>query len=49
MPISDLDLLVQTIMRLAEQGGRLHLNDPETYSRERITSFAASLLESVRG
>ena len=49
VPISDVDLLVQTIMRLAEQGGRLHLNDPETYPRERITSFAASLLESVRG
>jgi AcrR family transcriptional regulator len=49
VPISDLDLLVETIMRLAEQGGRLHLNDPETYPRERITAFAASLLESVRG
>jgi AcrR family transcriptional regulator len=49
VPISDVDLLVQTIMRLAEQGGRLHLNDPETYPRDRITAFAASLLESVRG
>jgi len=49
VPISDVDLLVQTIMRLAEQGGRLHLDDPETYSRERITAFTASLLDSVRG
>jgi AcrR family transcriptional regulator len=49
VPISDVDLLVQTIMRLAEQGGRLHLDDPETYPRERITAFTASLLDSVRG
>jgi AcrR family transcriptional regulator len=49
VPISDVDLLVQTIITLAEQGGRLHLDDPETYSRERITAFTASLLDSVRG
>jgi AcrR family transcriptional regulator len=49
VPISDVDLLAQTIITLAEQGGRLHLDDPETYSRERITAFTASLLESVRG
>ena len=49
VPISDVDLLVQTIITLAEQGGRLHLDDPESYSRERITAFTASLLDSVRG
>jgi AcrR family transcriptional regulator len=48
MPISDVDLLVQTIITLAEQGGRLHLEDPENYSRERIVKFTASLLDSVR-
>ena len=49
VPISDVDLLVQTIIVLAEQGGRMHLDDPERYSRERITAFTASLLDSVRG
>jgi AcrR family transcriptional regulator len=48
VPISDVDLLVATIITLAEQGGRLHLDDPETYPRERITAFTASLLDSVR-
>ena len=49
VPISDVDLLVQTIIVLAEQGGRMHLDQPDRYSRERITAFTASLLESVRG
>jgi AcrR family transcriptional regulator len=49
VPISDVDLLVQTIIVLAEQGARMHLDDPERYSRERITAFTASLLDSVRG
>ena len=49
VPISDVDLLVQTIIVLAEQGGRIHLDDPENYSRERITAFTASLLDSARG
>jgi AcrR family transcriptional regulator len=48
VPISDVDLLVQTIISLAENGARLHLDDPENYSRERLTAFAASLLDSVR-
>jgi AcrR family transcriptional regulator len=48
VPISDLDLLVETIIVLAEQGGRMHLHDPEHYPRERVTAFAASLLESAR-
>jgi AcrR family transcriptional regulator len=47
-PISDVDLLVQTIIGLAEQAGRMHLDDPERYPRERLTGFAASLLEGLR-
>jgi AcrR family transcriptional regulator len=49
VPISDVDLLVDTIITLAEQAGRLHLEDPERYPRERLTEFTASLLDSVRG
>jgi AcrR family transcriptional regulator len=49
VPISDVDLLVQTIIVLCEQAGRMHLENPEGYSRERITKFTASLLDSVRG
>ena len=49
VPTSDVDLLVETIIVLAEQGGRMHLDEPERYSRERITAFTASLLDSVRG
>jgi hypothetical protein len=41
--------MVQTIIVLAEQGGRMRLGDPERYSRERITAFTPSLLDSVRG
>jgi len=48
VPISDVDLLVQTIIVLAEQAGRQHLADPERYPRERFTAFTASLLDSVR-
>jgi AcrR family transcriptional regulator len=49
MPMSDVDLLVQTIIVLAEEAGRKHLADPERYPRERLTAFTAGLLESVRG
>jgi AcrR family transcriptional regulator len=49
VPISDVELLVQTILVLAEEAGRQHLADPERYSRERFTAFTASLLDSVRG
>jgi AcrR family transcriptional regulator len=49
VPISDFDLLVQTIIVLAEEAGRRHLADPERYPRERLTAFTASLLESGRG
>jgi len=48
VPISDVEMLVQTIIVLAEEGARQHLDDPERYSRERLTEFTASLLESVR-
>ena len=49
VPISDVELLVQTIIVLAEEGGRKHLADPERYPRERLTAFTASLLDSIRG
>jgi AcrR family transcriptional regulator len=48
VPISDVELLVQTILVLAEQAGRMHLDDPGRYPRDRLTGFAASLLDSVR-
>jgi len=48
IPIEDVELLVDTIITLANEGGRMHLADPERYSRERITAFTASLLASVR-
>jgi AcrR family transcriptional regulator len=49
VPISDVDMLVETIILLAEEAGRNHLEDPERYPRERLTKFTASLLDSVRG
>jgi AcrR family transcriptional regulator len=49
IPIEDVELLVQTIIVLAEDGARRHLKDPERYPRERLTAFTASLLDSVRG
>jgi AcrR family transcriptional regulator len=49
VPISDVDMLVETIIVLAEEAGRKHLEDPERYPRERLTKFTASLLDSVRG
>jgi AcrR family transcriptional regulator len=49
LPISDVELLVETIIVLAEEAGRQHLADPERYPRERFTAFTASLLGSVRG
>jgi AcrR family transcriptional regulator len=49
VPISDVEMLVQAIIVLAEDGARKHLTEPERYSRERLTKFTASLLESVRG
>jgi AcrR family transcriptional regulator len=48
VPISDVELLVETIIVLANEAGRQHLNDPKRYTRERLTAFTASLLEGVR-
>lgn len=48
LPIEDVELLVDTIIVLAEQGGRMHLADPERYPRDRIAAFTKSLLESSR-
>ncbi len=48
IPIEDIELLVETIITLINDGARMHLDDPERYSRERITAFTASLLASVR-
>jgi AcrR family transcriptional regulator len=48
VPISDVELLVETIILLANEAGRQHLNDPKRYPRERLTAFTASLLEGVR-
>jgi AcrR family transcriptional regulator len=49
VPISDLELLVETIIVLANEAGRQHVADSERYSRERFITFAASLLDDVRG
>jgi AcrR family transcriptional regulator len=49
VPISDVEMLVETIIVLAEEAGRKHLADPKRYPRERLTAFTASLLDSVRG
>ena len=48
VPIEDVELLVQTIIVLAEDGARRHLADPKRYPRERLAGFTKSLLESVR-
>lgn len=48
IPISDVEMLVETIIVLANEAGRLHLADPERYPRERLTGFTESLLESVQ-
>jgi AcrR family transcriptional regulator len=49
VPIEDVELLVEAIIVLAEDAARRHLDDPEGYPRERLTRFAASLLEGARG
>jgi AcrR family transcriptional regulator len=48
VPISDVELLVETIIVLANEAGRQHLNHPERYTRKRLTAFTVSLLEGVR-
>jgi AcrR family transcriptional regulator len=48
VPVSDVELLVETIIGLANEAGRQHLNDPGRYPRARLTAFTASLLEAFR-
>jgi AcrR family transcriptional regulator len=48
VPVSDVELLVETIIALANEAGRHHLNDPVRYPRARLTAFTASLLEAFR-
>lgn len=48
VPVSDVELLVDTIIVLANEAGRRHLADPKRYPRERLTAYTASLLEGVR-
>jgi AcrR family transcriptional regulator len=48
VPIEDIELLVETIMTLVNEGARMHLADPERYPVDRIAAFVASLLASVR-
>jgi len=48
VPISDVELLVETIIVLAIEAGRQHLNRPDRYPRERLAAFTSSLLEGVR-
>ncbi|GAA3162202.1 TetR/AcrR family transcriptional regulator [Rhodococcus baikonurensis] len=40
-------LLAHTMMSFAEMLGRLAVSDPETYTRERLSSFAVALAQSV--
>jgi AcrR family transcriptional regulator len=40
---SDVEMLVGTIVLLMKEAGRWHLADPQRYSRERLTEFAAHL------
>ncbi len=49
VPIADLELLVETILLLAMEGARRHLNEPTRYGRKRLTGFGAGMLEGVRG
>jgi hypothetical protein len=42
-------LLGHTMLSFAEMLGRLAVNDPETYPRERLEQFAAAALGLARG
>jgi AcrR family transcriptional regulator len=48
LPISDVEMLVETIVLLASEAGRRHLSDPTRFPRKRFTTFTGSLLEAVR-
>ena len=45
---SDVEMFVRTIVLLIRTAGRWHLADPQRYSRERLTEFAADLLSGRR-
>ena len=42
-------LLAHTLLSFAEMLGRLAVNDPQTYSRERLEAYALRAMELVRG
>ena len=44
----DVEMLVGTIVLLMRAAGRWHLADPERYSRQRLTQFAADLASGCR-
>jgi len=48
LPIEDVELLVESMIVLAQEGGRRHLADPDAYPPQRLTAFVASLLASAR-
>jgi AcrR family transcriptional regulator len=48
LPIDDVEMLVEAMIVLADEGGRRHLADPERYPPKRMTDFVASLLASVK-
>jgi AcrR family transcriptional regulator len=45
---SDVEMLVETIVLLMKAAGRRHLAEPQRYSRERLTEFAAGLASGNR-
>ena len=47
LPIEDVELLVESMILLAQEGGRRHLADPAAYPPERMDKFVRSLLASV--
>jgi AcrR family transcriptional regulator len=48
VPASDVEMLVETIVLLMKAAGRRHLAEPQRYSRERLTEFAAGLASGHR-
>jgi AcrR family transcriptional regulator len=48
-PGVDPELLARTMLIAGEEGGRLVLSDPERFTPQRLSSFAASLLAGLAG
>jgi AcrR family transcriptional regulator len=48
VPASDVEMLVEAIVLLMKAAGRRHLAEPQRYSRERLTEFAAGLASGHR-